>query len=404
MISSRQLGERIAHARKRRGLTQVELAASVGLGRTTLISLEKGQRRPSDAELVGIARVLEVPLHDLLKAEWVRPTVAPRFRVAPRAGVKKKILEKAVERLEDLAVRYVELERIHGLERMPGPLETIQTYRRPGSGAHVGLLDPGRAGEHTARAARDLLDLGDAPAGDLVELLDADLRVFCIELPSPIAAIFLWGEEIGGCVALNRAHSGERRRWSLAHELGHFLRDRESGEILPTAGPPRRGPSELFADAFAAELLLPSSGVRRKFTDLTRAQGGRFTVGDVLRMAKVYGASFQAMMFRLEELRLLPPGARDLMTEGRFEVRDGAMELGLAWGESKTPPVFPRRYLLLALGAFRRERISETELARYLECDRLGVREMVRELMSALEGEGDLALDVSRDLLEAPEG
>jgi len=58
---SQQLGERLADARKRARLTQAEVAERLGVARTTLVAIEKGERRPSDAELV---RLGEIDLYD----------------------------------------------------------------------------------------------------------------------------------------------------------------------------------------------------------------------------------------------------------------------------------------------------------------------------------------------------
>jgi transcriptional regulator with XRE-family HTH domain len=41
--SARQLGRAVANCRKRRGLTQADLAARIGVDRTTLLSLEAGR-------------------------------------------------------------------------------------------------------------------------------------------------------------------------------------------------------------------------------------------------------------------------------------------------------------------------------------------------------------------------
>lgn len=52
MISSQQLGERLADARKRTKLTQADVAEAVGVARTTLVAMEKGERRPNSSELL----------------------------------------------------------------------------------------------------------------------------------------------------------------------------------------------------------------------------------------------------------------------------------------------------------------------------------------------------------------
>jgi DNA-binding XRE family transcriptional regulator len=46
LISSQQLGERLADARKRAKLNQADVADAIGVARTTLVAIEKGERRP----------------------------------------------------------------------------------------------------------------------------------------------------------------------------------------------------------------------------------------------------------------------------------------------------------------------------------------------------------------------
>ena len=127
MISSQRLGERLADARKRAGLTQAQVADRLSLARTTIVAIEKGERRPSNAELVKFSEILGVSVHDLFRDGLVRTEVSPRFRIG-FADREQLPVTQAVERLRVLGGRYVELERLHDLHRAPAPLETLQTY------------------------------------------------------------------------------------------------------------------------------------------------------------------------------------------------------------------------------------------------------------------------------------
>jgi len=399
MISTEDLGARIAIWRKRRERTQADLAKRVGIARTTLVAIEKGQRRPLDRELPGIAKELDVRVHDLVKDNAVAGGVAPRFRLPPRAGVNRKVLEKAVEATRTLGALYVELERLLGLERVPAPLESITTYRVPGPGRWG---DPARAGEHAAHTVRSTMDLGDAPVFELETLLEmhAGLRIFHLGLDPEILALFFWGADLGGCVSVNPDHPHERRRWGLAHQFAHFLRDRERGEVLLVGSRHRHDEAWVFADRFAAEFLLPSTGVRKYFSGVSR--GSRFTVADVVQMARFFGVSFDAMLRRLVELELVPRGARAAIATSDSRVHEGEVQFGPGRGLAK-PELLPERYQLLALTAFHRELISETELADYLQCDRIEARAIHDAKRRAFSDQGLLELDLARDLLGSRE-
>ena len=372
MISSEKLGERIADTRKHAGLTQAELAEKVALARTTIVAVEKGERRPTNDELVRLAAALGVPLHDLLRERASIGHVSPRFRMA-RTGASAADQEMAVAELERLGRRYVDLERLNGLSRIPAPLESLQSYRaRPGERMEMRTL-----GADAARAVRSALGLGDAPALNIEERLEmeAGLRIFHVDLPAAVGAVFAWSDELGALVGLNRKQPHERRRLSLAHETGHFLRDRESGDVLILDGSPSRAdPSETFADAFALEFLLPSGGLSRAFNDRVRANGTSFYIADLIALADLYLVSFEALTRRLEELRLIPSGTFERLKLRRVRPEETRRELGLARPVARPPQRFPTRYVSLAVQVFDQDELSEGDLAEYLDTDRVTAR------------------------------
>ena len=62
----KQLGEKINHARRKRGLTQESLASLVGLSRTSVVNLEKGRQKLLTHLLLEFSRALQLNIHDLL--------------------------------------------------------------------------------------------------------------------------------------------------------------------------------------------------------------------------------------------------------------------------------------------------------------------------------------------------
>lgn len=62
-------GQRIRHYREARGISQQELASSVGRGHAMISMLERGQRQIHVDEIVTFARVLNVPAIALLGDE-----------------------------------------------------------------------------------------------------------------------------------------------------------------------------------------------------------------------------------------------------------------------------------------------------------------------------------------------
>ena len=67
------LGQRIRRLRKSAGLSQDALARSAGIGRVTLVRLEKGEQTPRYKTLGAIAKALRVDVSELLvEGEFLR--------------------------------------------------------------------------------------------------------------------------------------------------------------------------------------------------------------------------------------------------------------------------------------------------------------------------------------------
>lgn len=65
----RQFGKRVRELRLAMGLSQEELAFKVGVHRTYLGGVERGERNPSLKNIAAIARALDITLQELLTFE-----------------------------------------------------------------------------------------------------------------------------------------------------------------------------------------------------------------------------------------------------------------------------------------------------------------------------------------------
>lgn len=69
---ARAIGEEIAHWRRRRSLTQAQLAKKVDLSKNTIGRYERGETMPDVTESWRIAKALQVPLSQIIaRAEAV---------------------------------------------------------------------------------------------------------------------------------------------------------------------------------------------------------------------------------------------------------------------------------------------------------------------------------------------
>jgi Zn-dependent peptidase ImmA (M78 family)/DNA-binding XRE family transcriptional regulator len=389
-IDPRVLGLRIQQARRARGLTQQDAADVLGVSRPTYLAIEKGQRIPAASELIRLAEVYGRSVHELLRRrEPVRDFVT-QFRAAVRGTTSAEDLETSVTLLQQLCDDYVDLEEKC---RSPLPRNDPPLYDVEGR-------DLQEVVEEVAAQERNRLGLGEGPVPNLRALLEVDvgLRIFHLDLPSRVAGLFIFTDELGGCIAIQRKHPHGRRLWSLAHEYAHFLIHRYEAEVTVLRMDSRASAKERLADAFAGSFLMPRLGLRRRFYDLQR-QAGQITLASLLTLADLYGVSVEAMLVRLEDLRLIPIGTWEKFKERGFSVKEARALMGQ--GDAPDEPWLSPRYESLAVQAFEDGLLSEGELMQVLHADREQARRTVRRLTtgSAISEEGD-TVDLHLDLAE----
>jgi len=384
-IDMRQLGKELQEARKNCGMTQEAAAEVLGVARTTITAIEKGERRIKAGELIRLARAYGRQVSDFVRQRPRVEAFQPQFRgpYLP-TSVDKQIIDPSIETLEELCRDYLELEEI-----MEAPL-----VRKYPPVYEVAGLPCEQAAESVAIEERNRLGLGDGPIPILRYLLEQDvgLRLFYLPLPPKFSEIYVYDEALGGCMAINSHHPEERRRWSAAHGYAHFLAHRYKAEISVENGYQRQPESERFADAFARYFLMPTGGLTRRFNDIRRTQG-KVTPADLCTLANYYGVSVEELTRHLEDLKLLPTGLWDKLRQGGFKVREAQRQLGLE-GIAAPDEKLPKRYQYLALAAYERELITEGQLTRFLRVNRLDGRRAIEGLRDSTNGVIDGAIDV----------
>jgi len=363
--SSKDIGERLRAARSNAGLTQQKAADDLKLARTTLIAIEKGDRRVRPDEFRDMVNLYGISVNTFFQSESPLVDFIPRFRAL--SGATNQAATEAARLLSDLAIAEVELERILGM-----PLRTDYPPERP-----IGSGDVRELAEDAALDTRQRLGLGLYPINDIVSLLELEvgIRVFVRPLPSgSISGLFVFDQMIGACMLLNRNHPRERRALTAAHEYAHFLSTRQQPDILsePTHSPQSR--EEKFATAFAMALMMPAAAIRRRFEDLRR-QAGRFSPRHLILLAHQFNVSEEALCRRLEELSLVRAGMWESL-RGRGFSGDLVREVLGDKAQVQETFVSPRIWYLAA-EAYRRDLLSEGQLATRLGMDRVSVRTML---------------------------
>ena len=124
------LGEQIKQLRVKKGLTQNELASSVGATKASISNYERNQRIPQYSVLHAMAEVLEVPVTDLLAYTMKEennsdsPSIDGQIDTKRPRRVKKLIA--AFDQLSDEA-QLIAIERVEELGMIPMYQKTLQS-------------------------------------------------------------------------------------------------------------------------------------------------------------------------------------------------------------------------------------------------------------------------------------
>lgn len=384
-MSPLEVGERLRQARERADLTQADAASAVNLSRTTLLAIEQGQRRVKLEELRSLAKLYKTSINELLRQEAVQADLKPKFRKLFHD--KDDPIEHAVQQLSELAKAEVELEGLLGVKRQRNypPERSVM----PG--------DVRAQAEQDALELRQWLGLGLSPITDIVTLLEMELgvRVYVRGLDGKISGLFAYDDALGACIMLNAKHPRERRTQTAAHELGHLVSTRRLPEVLEL-NQFENSREERYATAFGIAFLTPARAVMQKFKEVTLGSD-KLTRRHVVVLAHSFGVSREAMVRRLEELKLTKPGTWEWFQEnGGITDEQARQVLGdlsvpdAQKGESVRPTTL--RLALLAGEVWRRELLSEGQLMRMLHVDRIELRKMLDDLEVAEGSEADGAL------------
>lgn len=362
-LSPAALGERLRGARSGANLTQDAAAASLGMARTTLVAIEKGQRPVKPDEVLALARLYGVSVGKLMSPDAIHVDLAAKFRQAQGRDSSKAVVQ-AMTLLNRLVTGAVQLERLLG--------QDLRTDYPPPIRINPSLAN--QQAEDAADNLRARLGLGLGPIPDLIGVLELELglRIFFRPLPSRISGLYAFEPAIGACILVNANHNWKRRVQTAAHETGHFVSDRSHADILDREDVPLTA-HERFAKRFGSALLMPASGVRARFDRIVGSEN-RFDVRELILLAHQFGVATEAMCRRLEDLILLPQGTWDSMRDRGF---GNDLEQGVV-NETSTqikPPVVSPRLAYLAATALERELLSEGQACDLLAIDRLELKE-----------------------------
>ncbi len=269
--TARTVAEAIKSGRQEREWSQTDLAEQLGRTQTAISYWESGKRVPGLDDLLDLSSALQKDVSFFLPSSHERQPI----RAILRATAAQLDLAELDSALQDF------LDQVEGLTL---PLKTIEiSAHRPGV------------------AARELLKLSGTsqPPVDVKELAEG-CGVMVLEYPFDDDLSGLVVEFDGGAaIGVNGDQASVRQRFTIAHELGHYLLGHHERFHIDLGQGERDGTppgydwiSERAANDFAAELLMPANMVH-EFYDGDRS---------VSELAALFDVSTLAMGYRLANL------------------------------------------------------------------------------------------------------
>lgn len=324
------LGVRIAEARDLAGMTQADLAAVSDMGRTVIAKIEAGSRKLGAVELVRLAEALRRPV-DWFFSESPPAVVSRRADPKIRGG--SALLDARLDWIaRDIAYLY-----------QSGELPRYERFALP----------PPESVNDAASAASELRRRFAGPAGPLHQLQSlaeqVGLFAFSLDLGSDGGDAAYVAVEDAGVAVINGQMDPGRRRFNLAHELGHHV---FQDAYAPEIGLSPQDDTERMINAFAIHLLLPlgdASSLVEEFSPDVRLAA----VAAGVR----YRLSWTAVCAQLRNAGLVDAGAyEDLAAQPPSRV--DFVELGERWQPELEAPAVPPKYGRRVLSAYRRRKLT----------------------------------------------
>lgn len=298
LMEAAGIGARIRQLREGAGLQSQELAASLGLDPSAMSNIENGKRSVKSGELATIASVLGVsPLAILSDDSFLGD-----LPVAARSPHEPASASAALARLRALAELHQVLSD-HGVGGPRSALEELPT---------VDLDDWLQSADKVSGWARDhyFPMMGLLPKDRFADLAEAIERNFGVDV---MVEDYSPGEILGACITdhrfplilVNRDQSISRALFTLAHELGHVLSGEGEQAMTLDINLTEHTAPEMFANAFAASFLMPTSNVQAIIDQ------ERITSKGLARMVTEFGVSFESLVYRLHNLGYISAAQRD---------------------------------------------------------------------------------------------
>lgn len=333
------LGDRLHQARKACGLSLRALSERVGVTAMMLSKYERGESVPSSDMLIDLSEALGVRVEYFFrKADVTLERVQHRNK--HRWQLPKRAEEEVLADVRDQLERWQALDAI-----IPAPW-SVQFSLPEELPTSVSDLDDI---EGVAIQVREHWDLGLNPIPDLIDTLEArGIKVFTTRFDDTRFEGMCARSNDHHVVVVGGTWSGDRQRFTLAHELGHLVLDERLDENLDL---------EKAADRFAGAFLAPAPQAFEALGHRRRS----IEVYELYLLKQEFGLSIGAWSYRLRDLGIVAKSVHSAFW--RMWVKKGwnVTEPG-----DQLAPEHPRLFEQTVYRALSEDRISESKAAELL--------------------------------------
>lgn len=362
------IGKKVKELRQQYGLTQEELAQQLGVTKEFISMVESGKRLPGLENITKLAKAFHRDAAYFMREE--EEPFAALFRVDNLGAVEREALDRAAKFCEDYAF----------LEKETGQLPQLPPEYSERLGASKSLSALIEDAEQTAENEWRRFGLGDEPMKDIFSLIESQgVHVIRQDMgDNAFDGAFLYSRENGAFIIINSSRPLSRQVFTAAHEYGHCLRHRRSGILIDQSTQENflqgdKSPNERFADLFASAFLMPRRAIEKAIKNLNKHVGPE----EVIQLKRYFGVSYQAMVYRLINLNVIPKARKDEF----LQIKPNALENSIfgVTEDTRVPEGLPERYVRLALDAYLMNKVTVSRLAELLNKDIFELKKALAE-------------------------
>lgn len=370
-MANMNLPRKLRELRESVGLSIGEAARKLNFpSYQTLTKIEEGERQVKASELPLFSKAYFCSLNTLLDEQPVHERLSLLWRKTPSDNERKNIEAKILYYCE----QYTLLEKLLGMteEKEFRCMEVKVDNLR----SHFDI-------DSLADEIRSSWELGGRPALSLSSIMEQKygIKIVYQALGDIGSGASILHPEYGPVVVINSDEAPWRRNFDLAHELFHLVTwNAFAPENLQD--PEYFDDVEKKAERFASTILLPDAEVRRSIN--LRLKKEALTYSDLVDIAREFGVSTIALLFRLSNLRLLNfETAKGMADDEELRALDRRARKD-EWGGGPNTT----RFYFLAAKCLRKGLISRGKFSEMVEINRADVDNFLKDI-GVMEEEGE---------------